>query len=193
MACLDGPRILRRRLSPAGCLVDKEIALLTNADMATEILPGVYVGDEWTAQSSQFFQDFEICAVVNCVPDLPCFFQKQEKAPDYYQIPVEDNDSPSNLKIMEEHLPKAVQFIFAADPGADRGVLIHCHLGVSRSCTVGAGLVKSMFKISTQEAVNGLYLQTCSKDSGSQRTTLLFYKDPQTELIIKSRDPPICI
>lgn len=105
----------------------------------SEILPGVYIGDQMTANNPDFFRDRNIRRVVNCTPTLPFYFPHVE----YFRVPVDDSSDQANNNVMAAYLPAAVKFILESKPDRWRGVLIHCHAGVSRSCTVGLALLRT--------------------------------------------------
>jgi dual specificity phosphatase 12 len=104
----------------------------------TEFLPGVYVGDQLVASNPDFFRDKNIIKVVNCTNTLPCYFPNIE----YFRIPVDDASDEVNNNIMAAHIIPAIKFILKETPSKNAGVLIHCHAGVSRSCTVATALLR---------------------------------------------------
>lgn len=117
----------------------------------SEILPGVYVGNASTARDAQFFRDKRIGKVVNCTPDLPFYFPQLK----CMRIPVYDTDDVTNSRIMTQALPLAVSFILNDPvPTVDRGVLIHCHAGVSRSCTVAVAVLRVCCARSLRHAIS---------------------------------------
>lgn len=124
----------------------------------TEIIPGVFVGDMFTASNLKFFQDNKIYKVVNCTPDIPFHFPWVK----YHRISLLDSSNKINNDIMAAHIPLTIQFILQDKPSRDSGVLIHCHAGISRSCTVAVGL-----------------LRTCCATSLPQATAMLLSKRPQ--------------
>lgn len=115
----------------------------------TEIIPGVFVGDQFTAKDQLFFKKNNITRVVNCTPDVPFYFPGVR----YYRIPIGDSSHFDDNDIMARNLPVAVGFIMEAQPGKYRGVLIHCHVGVSRSCTVAVALLRTCFTNTIDEAI----------------------------------------
>lgn len=109
-------------------------------NFVSEIIPGVYVGNQYTAYDQQFFIDNNIKKVVNCTPSVPCYFPWVK----YMRISVNDVSTTENNVIMAHYLKKAVEFIMNNEkPSKTNGVLIHCHAGISRSCTVATALLRS--------------------------------------------------
>ena len=126
----------------------------------TEILPGVFIGDQYTASNFEFFLRNNIVRVVNCTPDVPFYFPWVQ----YFRINLNDKADGVNNEIMAAHLPHAVNFIMEAmnenksspfgknndfsifsdtNPLQKKSVLIHCHAGISRSCTVAVALLRT--------------------------------------------------
>lgn len=105
----------------------------------TEILPGIFVGNQWTASDAQFFGEKSIRRVVNCTNTVPFYFT--DKAT-YFRIPVDDSNNEIDNNKMAAYLLPAIRFILEIQPNSNRGVLIHCQAGVSRSCTVAAAVLR---------------------------------------------------
>ncbi len=116
----------------------------------SEILPGVYVGNAFAARDANFFATKRITKVVNCTPDLPFSFPERAN---YFRIPVFDADTYVSNRIMTELLPAAIAFVLHPRPSVDSGVLIHCHAGVSRSCTVAVAVIRVCCANSLKQAI----------------------------------------
>lgn len=117
----------------------------------TEIAPHVWVGDEDTARDFGFFVHHRILRVINCTPDVPFYFSKWCK---YIRIPVGDSKAKSQNAIMAASIPMAVDFISSPVPSKHNAVLIHCHVGVSRSCTVAAAYLRACCAVSIPRALS---------------------------------------
>lgn len=115
----------------------------------TEILPGVFIGDQMVAQTKQFFDDFQITHVVNCTVNVPCYFPHVR----YLRIPVLDYPTDENNEIMVKGINRAIPFIAQARLNPNNKVLIHCQAGVSRSCTIAAALVRYCCAESIDQAI----------------------------------------
>lgn len=105
----------------------------------TEFLPGIFVGDQFTAANANFFISNNIVRVVNCTPTLPFYFPNQAQ---YFRIPLDDSSDKVNNNIMSAYMLPAVRFILEIQPSRQRGVLIHCHAGISRSCTIATAVLR---------------------------------------------------
>ena len=112
---------------------------LVDPSVPTEVAKNVWIGDMVVAKDFRFFVNKHIKRVVNCTPDVPCYFDWC----DYVRIPVGDSSSKSQNEIMKKYIPIAVKFIMDNPPSDDNAVLIHCHVGVSRSCTIAAALLRA--------------------------------------------------
>ena len=118
----------------------------------SEILPGVYVGDQITAQSSSFFEIAKIHTVINCTQTIPFYFEARGAR--YFRVPVNDTNSPEDNVVMAAALPQVLEIVRQMQPSRDRGLLVHCAAGVSRSCTVAAAIVRDCCAESIPQAVS---------------------------------------
>lgn len=105
----------------------------------SEIMPGVYVGDRFVANDEQFFRRRNIVRVVNCTEVVPFYFPQLAR---YFRVPVDDSSGDADNNVMAAYMLPAIRFIMEGRPSGERGVLIHCQAGVSRSCTVAVGLLR---------------------------------------------------
>lgn len=109
------------------------------------VAPGLYVGDETAATSEAWLRHHSVTAVLNCTnkphPSLEALSSGSgTNAPAGGSNPIRYLrlnllDSTSDLPRMQSVLREGVDFIRAAlkDGGC---VLVHCHRGISRSCTL---------------------------------------------------------
>lgn len=122
----------------------------------TEILPGIYVGDQWVAEDENFFKDKNIVRVINCTATLPFYFPSRAQ---YFRIPIDDSPDEMSNNIMAAYLLPAVKFALMTPPSKGKGVLIHCHAGVSRSCTVAVAILRVCCTKTVRDAMNILMLK----------------------------------
>lgn len=93
-----------------------------------EIIPGVFVGD---AISARHTKD-KIKRVVNAgqLKNLANVLEA-----DYLRVEIDDTGSHQDLLAFHDAIPAFLKFMDEADP-KEKAVLIHCQLGVSRSCSL---------------------------------------------------------
>jgi len=120
---------------------------------ATEFLPGVFVGDYFVANDEVFFRKNNIVRVVNCTENIPFFFPHLAQ---YFRIPIDDSTSHLDNNVMAAYMPSAIRFITEIRPSKERGVLIHCQAGMSRSCTVAVGLLRQCCHPTIKGAIQAL-------------------------------------
>uniref|UniRef100_A0A7S4BLI3 Protein-serine/threonine phosphatase n=1 Tax=Chrysotila carterae TaxID=13221 RepID=A0A7S4BLI3_CHRCT len=98
----------------------------------SEVLPRLYVGSVVAARSRAVLCSHGISHVLNCCT-LPNAHENTPGGPKYLQLNL--SDSASDLPRMHSAITEGVQFIHAA-LGSGGSVLVHCHRGISRSCTL---------------------------------------------------------
>ena len=100
----------------------------------SQVAPGLYVGDANAASSISRLAHHGITHVLNCT-DKPNPLEGRPGAPCFKSLGLVDNNS--DLPEMQVTLRAGVDFIHAALAGATgNAVLVHCHRGISRSCTL---------------------------------------------------------
>jgi protein tyrosine phosphatase len=109
----------------------------------TEILPGLWLGNEAASKNDRFFKTYNITAVVNATKQIPCHFAN--KGVKYYRVPVNDPGgghpiTQKDQQIMLKYIESAVAFI---RENRERGqnVLVHCHAGAQRSAAIVAAYI----------------------------------------------------
>lgn len=103
------------------------------------VAPGLYVGDE-TAATPARLADASITHVLNCTSKPNATLEGQ---PGYRYLRLDLMDNTSDLSRMQEVIQLGVNFIREALQSGGH-VLVHCHRGISRSCTLAmAYLVES--------------------------------------------------
>ena len=96
------------------------------------VAKGLWVGDEHAAASSSRLASRGITHVLNCT-DQPCALEGVAGAPTHLQLGL--LDSEADLPHMQSAMQAGVEFIAKGLRGGG-SVLVHCHRGISRSCTL---------------------------------------------------------
>lgn len=101
---------------------------------ATEIMPGLWLGDINASQDKKFHKDMNISVVFNCTRTIPFLEIPGQK---HYRIPIDDNLKAKEMRILTRI---AGQAILDLDKAYSRGktILVHCHAGAQRSAAVVA-------------------------------------------------------
>lgn len=99
---------------------------------ANEIIPGIWVGDQYAAKNKSFFDKNNIKAVVNCTTDLPNYFNHSLC---YMKLDIDDSLKAKDINKMTKILANTIDFIKIHKKSP---ILIHCHAGIQRSATVCA-------------------------------------------------------
>lgn len=103
----------------------------------------IWLGDYYTSQNEEFLKEHNITVIINCTRDAPFIYSKRIISNAIFtglRIPILDNESDYENKIMQENLPKVIEFI-KNQMNKQQNILIHCMAGVSRSASVVAALL----------------------------------------------------
>lgn len=100
----------------------------------------LFIGDANTASDKAFMDRHRIDLVVNMTRRVPNYFEKQ--GIEYIHLPLDDVNDDTNNQLMVEYLRRVVPIINMR-LWSGKTVLVHCMAGVSRSCTVVAGVIRS--------------------------------------------------
>lgn len=123
-----------------------------NEDIGSEILPGLFIGNMYTAQNKMFFKNKKIGAVLNATPDVPNYFiSPGEQGVEYMRINVNDNNL--DVKKMYRYLPCAVSFIYKNLVLDQKPTLVHCHAGVQRSASIVVAFLMKTKELCLNDAV----------------------------------------
>lgn len=110
-------------------VAEAAIAAADDERATPAIVPGLYVGPFLYAKSIGWVTRHRITHIVNATPSAPCVHDHIE----YLRVALDDKaDAP-----IFEHFARCHEFIAAAH-AAGGVVLIHCHMGRSRSVTLAA-------------------------------------------------------
>ena len=127
---------------------------MTHHHNATEIIPGLWVGDQISAKDRHFFEKFNIQVVINCTTDLPHTFERSNDNIIYARIPIDDSLKQKDINLMTKYLPSIVDFIRDHHKLFGKNILIHCHAGMQRSAAVCAAYLHKHYKQPLIKAVN---------------------------------------
>ncbi|XP_014216551.1 dual specificity protein phosphatase 7 [Copidosoma floridanum] len=117
-------------------------------DFPVEILPHLYLGNAANSEDSESLARHGIQYILNVTPDLPNVFESDGSIK-YMQIPISDHWSQN----LASFFPQAIQFIEEAR-NSDKGVLVHCLAGISRSVTITVAYLMHKCNLSLNDAFN---------------------------------------
>jgi len=124
---------------------------------ADEIIPGVWIGNWYTALNEEWLKEHNIQAVFNCTKTVDF----HPSVPYQYRVPVDDNLQPAEIRNMELWAPE-IAFKILREFNAGHPMLIHCHAGMQRSTTAcaffllvltGRPLIQVMYLIQSKRKV----------------------------------------
>ncbi|XP_020296419.1 dual specificity protein phosphatase Mpk3 [Pseudomyrmex gracilis] len=117
-------------------------------DFPVEILPHLFLGNAANSEDREALARHRIQYILNVTPDLPNVFEGVGSIK-YMQIPISDHWSQN----LASFFPQAIQFIEEAR-SSDKGVLVHCLAGVSRSVTITVAYLMHKCSLSLNDAFN---------------------------------------
>ncbi|CAK9817894.1 Dual specificity protein phosphatase Mpk3 [Anthophora plagiata] len=117
-------------------------------DFPVQILPHLYLGNAANSEDREALARHRIQYILNVTPDLPNVFESAGSIK-YMQIPISDHWSQN----LASFFPQAIQFIEEAR-SSDKGVLVHCLAGVSRSVTITVAYLMHKCSLSLNDAFN---------------------------------------
>ena len=127
---------------------DSSLGLDDDRDFLVEILPHLFLGNAANSEDSEALSRNHIQYILNVTPDLPNVFEESGSI-QYMQIPIADHWSQNLAKFF----PKAIEFIDEARSN-QKGVLVHCLAGVSRSVTITVAYLMYKMSLSLNDAFN---------------------------------------
>lgn len=142
---------------------------------ASQIVPGLWIGDEKVSQDPRFFQTKAIGAVLNCTPDVPHKFCNDNV--EYMRLTLGDSQHPDDIERMEKYLSHAASFIQKNKDVEGKIVLVHCHQGIQRSCSAVTAYLMKEKGMSLKQVINFLSKRRKQAFYGG---TYLTFKGPLT-------------
>jgi protein-tyrosine phosphatase len=105
----------------------------------TQIIPGLWIGNEASSQDGNFIRKNNISFIINCTNSIANKFEKDIR---YMRLPVNDPGplrspriaNPDNVKMISL-IPRAARALNDALVQGEN-VLVHCHAGAQRSASV---------------------------------------------------------
>ena len=125
---------------------------LKNPDQANEIIPGLWLGDMYSAANLNFIKDKNIKAIINITPSLSNRFESL--GIEYLKIPIDDSLKVSDINSMTAMLPLIVDHIHKMRDIKKKNLLIHCHAGMQRSAISVAAYLVSKYGMSPSKAIS---------------------------------------
>lgn len=100
------------------------------SSQCSRVLPHVFVAGDKVAQDRQVLLDNGICRILNCASTvLPCHHESDTTLK-YYKLPLLDSPEETICRYFYPVLSMMEECDRTSEP-----LLVHCHQGVSRSCT----------------------------------------------------------
>ena len=125
----------------------------SNVSHATEIYPGLWLGDIIAASAKHFLKNKRIHCIFNCTVAMP--FTDSKEVTTRIRVPVKDNLQIDQIYMLYKYLDKIVNIIFK-QLQQGHNVLVHCHAGKQRSVTVIAAFLMKYGDMSKDEAIDTL-------------------------------------
>lgn len=127
---------------------DSSLGLEEDRDFPVLILPHLFLGNAATSEDSEALSRHSIEYILNVTADLPNVFEDSGSIK-YMQIPIADHWKEN----LASFFPKAIEFIDEARSN-EKGVLVHCLAGVSRSVTVTVAYLMYKLSLNLNDAFN---------------------------------------
>lgn len=135
-------------------------------NIPNKIIPQLYLGNIHHARDISLLQNLRIKHVLSIINS-----HEQRLLPRFYQHNIHNRQFERCDKPTEDLLtifPETIQFIHRAINVRHENILIHCHMGISRSVTIVAAFLMTKWHLSTQEIL--LFIRTkrsvCNPNDG---------------------------
>lgn len=115
---------------------------------ASEIIPGVWVGNYKAAHDRDFIEKNDISVVVNCTRSIDF---AQSIPIEKYRVPVDDSRLEKDFVLMEKHFDTVLPLLVKKYKVEKKNILIHCKKGKQRSCIVLAAFLQMLILVYKEE------------------------------------------
>ena len=120
--------------------------------MASEIVPGLWIGNKGDSMDREFLTKKKVSTVFNCTKNLPF----EPSIIRQLRVPLDDNLQPEEIRNMELWSME-IAYKISVELGRARkngeAVLVHCHAGMQRSAGSVALYLIAAHGMTTDEAV----------------------------------------
>lgn len=163
---------------------DSSLGLEDDKEFPVEILPYLFLGNEANSRDIRALHKHSIQYVLNVTPDLPNVFENSGSI-QYMQIPITDHWSQN----LASHFPKAIEFIEGART-QQKGVLVHCLAGVSRSVTITVAYLMFKYRLNLNDAYNVVRAKKSNISPNFNFMEQLYNYERELDLNVSSNSPP---
>ncbi len=112
---------------------------ITDPSVPTHLVDNIWIGDASASKNKSFLLRNNIKRIVNCTTNLPFYWKDTGN----FRIPIGDSTSTQDNTTFRNYLPSALAFARFPRSTMDSGILIHCHVGVSRSCSFAVAYLRA--------------------------------------------------
>jgi protein-tyrosine phosphatase len=118
---------------------------------ATEIVPGLWIGNRQSSENLNFLQKNNIFRIVNCAKEVKNSFPKIIM---YYNIPLEDSSNDKENTIFFNHIHGLLHFCLDNGYSRKNAILCNCAQGISRSASAVVAVLRANRFNSLKDAIN---------------------------------------
>ena len=123
-----------------------------NQSQATEIIPGLFIGNRKAAMNNRFFKANNISVVINCTKDQAFLRANDNIKRSQIRLPVDDDLSTGEIHKLYKYLMTITELIYKQLMNF-KGVLVHCYAGIQRSATVVAAYLMRYGNFDQKKAI----------------------------------------